>query len=216
MRSHARWRPWAGLVAGSAALTASAHAESNYVTALIGSMSATAHLDFVVTIPRVLYLRVGTGTDDASAGAVDLVSFTVPAGSMGNGTPVVATGGDLGAGAVTVRVRGNGGDITLNSNTSGPLHNGIAARQIGWNRITVTPAPLPTTTNGFTNGVITHPAFNGAGGPGSAVLLTSAGNRVQREGKWTYGYANVDVLAAGTYGGAGVNNGRVTYTAVMP
>jgi hypothetical protein len=39
---------------------------------------------------------------------------------------------------------------------------------------------------------------------------------VRQEGKWTYSYANNQVVAAGTYGGAGVNNGRVTYTATMP
>ncbi|MEJ8846930.1 hypothetical protein [Variovorax rhizosphaerae] len=216
MRLIAQWRPWAWLVAGLAAWTASAQAESNYVGVPSGAMSATAHLDFIVTIPRVLYLRVGTGTDYASVGSVDLISFTVPAASVGNGTPVAATGGDLSAGAVTVRVRGNGGDITLNSITSGPLNNGVAAQQIGWNRITVTPGPLAATTNGFNNGAITHPAFNAAGGPGTAVLLGSTNRLVQREGRWTYGYANVDVVAAGSYGGIGANNGRVTYTAAMP
>lgn len=204
------------LLAGLAAALAPAHAESDFVTATTGTMTATARLDFVVTIPRVLYLRVGAGTDFTSVGAVDLISFAVPAAAVGNGVAVAGTGGDLGAGAVTVRVMGNGGNITLNSNTTGPLNNGVASQQIGWNRINVASAPLATTTAGFANGAITHPAFNTTGGAGTPVLLTAANRLVQQEGRWTYTYANTDVVAAGTYGGAGVNNGRVTYTATMP
>lgn len=204
------------LLAGLATALAPAHAESDFVTALTGTMTATARLDFVVTIPRVLYLRVGTGTDFTSVGTVDLINFAVPAAAVGNGIAVAGTGGDLGAGAVTVRVMGNGGNITLNSNTTGPLNNGVAAQQIGWNRITVASAALGATTSGFNNSAITHPAFNASGGAGTPVLLTATNKLVRQEGQWTYSYANTDVVAAGTYGGVGVNNGRVSYTASMP
>jgi len=211
-------RTWArlALLAGLGAALAPAHAESNFVSGDTGSLTATAHLDLVVTIPRILYLRVGTGTDYTNAGTVDLINFTVPAASIGKGTAVAGTGGDLSGGAVTVRVMGNGGDITLNSSTTGPLTNGNASQQIGWNRITVASAPLATTTANFTNGTLAHPTFNATGGAGSSVLLPSTNKMVQQEAKWTYSYANADVVAAGTYGGAGINNGRVTYTATMP
>ncbi len=204
------------LLAGLAAGPVSAHAESNFVSATTGTLTATARLDFVVTIPRVLYLRVGTGTDFTSVATVDLINFAVPAAAVGNGVAVAGTGGDLGAGAVTVRVLGNGGDITLNSSTTGPLNNGVAGQQIGWNRINVASSPLAATTGGFNNSGLTHPAFNTNGGAGTAVLLAASNKLVQREGQWTYSYANTDVVAAGTYGGAGVNNGRVSYTASMP
>ncbi|MGJ7493593.1 hypothetical protein ACSFA8_00835 [Variovorax sp. RT4R15] len=204
------------LLAALATALVSAHAESDFASATSGTLTATARLDFIVTIPRVLYLRVGTGTSFTSVGTVNLIDITVPAAAVGNGVAVAATGGDIGAGAVTVRVMGNGGNITLNSNTTGPLNNGVAAQQIGWNRINVASAPLASTTSGFNNSAITHPAFNTTGGAGTAVLLTASNKLVQQEGQWTYSYANTEAVAAGTYGGVGVNNGRVTYTASMP
>lgn len=212
-------RTWArlALLAGLAAtVLAPAHADSQFVSGASGTLTATANLDLVVTIPRILYLRVGTGTEYATTGTVDMINFAVPAASVGNGTAVAGTGGDLGNGAVTVRVMGNGGDITLNSSTTGPLNNGTASQQIGWNQISVASAALPNTTANFNNGSITHPSFNATGGAGSSVLLPATNKMVRQEGKWTYSYANNNVVAAGTYGGAGVNNGRVTYTATMP
>src|SRR5688572_24161289 len=84
-----------------------ANAESSFQTGA-GALSTSARVDFQITIPRFLSLRVGT------AGApIDLVSFTVPAANVGNATPVAGTGGDLGAGAVTASVLGNGGNVTL-------------------------------------------------------------------------------------------------------
>ncbi|MBB3179916.1 hypothetical protein [Variovorax sp. Sphag1AA] len=213
MRTWARLALLAGL---AAAALGSAHAESQFVSGASATLTAQAKLDLVVTIPRILYLRVGTGTEYANNGTVDMINFAVPAASVGNGTAVAGTGGDLGNGAVTVRVMGNGGDITLNSSTTGPLNNGTASQQIGWNQINVASAALPNTTANFNNGSITHPSFNATGGAGSSVLLPATNKMVRQEGKWTYSYANNNVVAAGTYGGAGVNNGRVTYTATMP
>ncbi|MDM0076220.1 hypothetical protein QTH90_17565 [Variovorax sp. J2P1-59] len=211
-------RTWArlALLAGLAAALAPVHAESKFVSGDSGTLSATARLDLVVTIPRILYLRVGAGTDYTTSNSPDLISFTVPAGSIGKGVPVAGVGGDLTGGAVTVRVMGNGGDITLNSSTVGPLNNGTASQQIDWNQITVASTALATTTPNFNNGSITHPTFNATGGAGSSVLLPSTNKMVRQEGKWTYGYANTKVAAAGTYGGVGINHGRVTYTATMP
>lgn len=197
------------------ALSGPALAESQFSSGS-GSLSASARLDFEVTIPRILFLRVGTGTNFGANGTIDLIAFTVPAAAVGNGVAIVGSGGDLGSGAVTVRVMGNGGDITLNSATTGPLGNGTAGQTIGWNRILVTPSALPTATTGFTNTAITHPAFNASGGSGTAVTLPASNRLVRQEGRWTYGYANADMVAAGTYGGVGVNNGRVSYTATMP
>lgn len=211
-------RTWArlALLAGLAAALAPVHAESKFVSGNSGTLTATARLDISVTIPRVLYLRIGTGTEYANASTVDMINFAVPAASIGKGVPVTGTGGDLNGGAVTVRVMGNGGDVTLNSTTTGPLNNGTASQQIGWNQINVASAALNATTASFNNSSITHPGFNATGGAGTSVLLPSTNKMVRQEGKWTYSYANNQVVAAGTYGGAGVNNGRVTYTATMP
>lgn len=194
------------------------HAESNYVTGA-GATSATAKLDFQIVIPKVLYLRVGTGTDNAANTAVDMVTFTVPGANVGDGTAIAGTGGDLTAGAVTVRAYGNGGTpITLNSSVTGPLSNGAAGDTIPWSQITVTPAALAATTAGYTNAAITHPAFNlaAAGGAGTATTLTVGTAKTAKvEGKWTFAYANAAIVPAGTYG-TSANGGRVTYTIAQP
>jgi hypothetical protein len=191
-------------------------AESSYVTGA-GATTASAKLDFQVVIPKVLYLRVGSGTDNASNAAVDLLTFTVPAANVGNGIAVAGTGGDLTAGAVTVRAYGNGGNpITLNSTTAGPLLSGTDS--IPWSEISVTPAALGATTLGFTNAAITHPAFNtgASGGSGTATTLSAGTSKVTRvEGKWTFAYANTGFVPAGTYG-APAASGRVTYTISQP
>lgn len=199
----------------------SAQAESQFVTGPVATApSASAKLDFRITIPRVLYLRVGTGTNNANNTVVDLIDFTPTAAAVGNGTAVAATAasGDLTNGAVTVRVYGNNGNITLNSTNTGPMTNGVATQTIPWSQITVTPAALATATAGYTNGAITHPTFNAAvaGGAGTATTLTATNNVVRQEGQWTFAYANTGLPGAGTYGGVNVNAGRVTYTASMP
>ena len=205
------------------ALPMLAHAESDFKTAASGSLTATARLDFRVTVPKVLYLRVGTGplATLGTSSTIDLIDFSVPAANLGDSTAVVATAasGDLTNGAVTVRVFANGGtnNVTLNSTTTGLLTNG--ADTIPWTEIAVTPAALAATTAGYTNGAITHPTFNNTvgGGAGTATVLTPPASKVLRlEGKWTFAYANTAAIPAGTYGGVNTQNGRVTYTAVQP
>ena len=48
------------------------------------------------------------------------------------------------------------------------------------------------------------------------VLPTTAGKITSSEAQWTFSYLNNTIPAAGTYGGANLNNGRVTYTASLP
>jgi hypothetical protein len=118
---------------------------------------------------------------------------------------------------VTVRVYGNGGNVSLNSATTGPLTTGTAGETIPWSQISVTGGALAATTSGFTNAAITHPAFNtgASGGNGTAATLTATNRLVRVEGKWTYSYLNTGIPAAGTYGGTVAKNGRVTYTATQ-
>ncbi|MDR6535889.1 hypothetical protein [Variovorax soli] len=196
-----------------------AQAESNFVTGT-GALSASAKLNFSVTIPKVLFLQVGTGTSYSSNATVDNISFAVPAGSVGNGTAVAGAGGDQTAGAVTVRVLGNSGAVTLNNAVTGPLGTGVAGNPtVPWSDITVASAPLSSTTGGFTNTGIAHPAFNTSAGGGTSTTgttLTATGGLVRQEGKWTFAYANTATLPAGTYGNTAGNNGVVTYTATTP
>jgi hypothetical protein len=199
-------------------LSATAHAESTFTNPAIVGSTATARVDMTIVIPQVLFLRVGTSSGNtATDGTVDSVTFTVPGANVGDSTVIAGVGGDLTAGAVTVRVYGNGGNISLNSATTGPLTTGTAGEVIPWSQINVAGAALGATTSGFTNAAITHPAFNlgASGGAGTATTLTATNKLVRVEGKWTYTYLNATLPAAGTYGGTIAKNGRVTYTATQ-
>ncbi len=187
----------------------SAFAESNIVSGNASPLTATARLDFQVTIPKLLYLRVGTGTDLATNTAVNLISFAVPAASLGNGAAVAATAasGDLANGAVTARVIGNNGNVTLTSTTSGALSNGNGDT-ISYGQILTTATTLNSAT------ALPAPAL--ADSATTTQTVAAVNNVVNRDARWTYTYRNQAVVAPGTYGGANVNNGRVTYTASMP
>ena len=64
------------LGAGALTLPLMALAESNYQTgAATNSPGATAHVDFSIVIPKILYLRVGTG----SSYSTGVLLPTVPA-----------------------------------------------------------------------------------------------------------------------------------------
>lgn len=201
----------------------SALAESDVNTAAGPNSTATARLDFQIVIPRVLFLQVGTGTTFADNTAIDLVSFNVPAGAIGNGVNVAGTGGNLTGGAVTVRVFGNNGNIGLTASTNGPLGNG-AGDTIPWSEILVTPTAPATPATGFLATAIPHPAIPAGPGTGAATTLTATNKVVRQEGVWTFAYNNTAAYAAGTYGGAGpaspnntgLNNGRIVYTATLP
>ena len=185
-----------------------ANAESSFQTGA-GALTATANVDFTITIPKVLFLQVGTGTIYANNNAINLITFTVPAANVGSGTAVAATAGsgDLGNGTVTAMVRGNAGNVTLVASTLGAIGNG-AGDSIDWSQITTTPATLNTAT------VLAAPTL--ANGSSNTVGLTAVNKVVNQDARWTYAYANSAVVAAGTYGGVNTNNGRVLYTASLP
>jgi hypothetical protein len=196
-----------------------AQAESTTVNPAAAASTASARLDFKVVIPPVLFLRVGTGgaVGSANDATVDMITFNVPSTNLGDGTVVAATAtsGDVGAGAVSVRVFSNvGTNVSLNSAVTGQLSNG-AGDTIPWSQIAVVAAPLAATTTGFTNTGITHPAFSATTGNGTATVLTAASKLVRQEGKWTFTYSNATAKPAGTYGSTIPNNGRVTYTATQ-
>lgn len=190
-----------------------ASAEST-VTTGASPNSTAARLDFKVVIPRVLFLAVGSGaTGTALTGntAIDLVSFdyTSNSGSVGSGAAAAAITGNI----VPVRVVGNAGPIGLTAATVGALNNGTATETIPWSEITA----VSSDATNFPSPVI--PASGT--GTSSAVVVSSGTKITNRTANWTYSYANSAVVAAGTYGGtgsatAGLNNGRVTYTATMP
>jgi hypothetical protein len=186
-----------------------ASAESQFSTGA-GALAASAKVDFTITVPKVLFLQVGTGTNMAANAAVNLITFTVPAANVGDGSVIAATAGsgDLGNGTVTAKVVGNNGTITFTSTTLGALSNG-AGDTISYGQISTAVAALTSGT------ALAHPAL--ADAATTTVTLNPAPAKViSRDARWTYSYTNANVVAPGTYGGVNTNNGRVTYTASMP
>ena len=185
-------------VAGLAAFSGVASAASN-----VGANSASAALDFRITVPSVVFLQVGTGAFRQDVGTVDEVAFApTPAEFAAPRQPVAGTGGDQGSGTVTVRVFGNAGQLTLSSAATA-LESGTD--RIDWSEITVVEAndEIPHGPFGAT-GTITpvELALNGSGNSNSRVTNLSD--------QWTYSYANSAEVNTGVY------TGTVTYTLTAP
>jgi hypothetical protein len=200
--------------AGALMLPLMSFAESNVQTGTAtASPGATAHVDFAIVIPKILYLRVGSGsayTTGAltSVNTTDLITFSPAVGAVGNSTPVAGTGGDLPGGGETAAIVSNSGSVTLNATAGGALSDG-AGDSIPFTQITTASAtltsgtalPAPVLTNGTSSNV---------------VIAAPATKFITQDAKWTYSFANTAVVPGGTYGGVNVNNGRVVYTATMP
>ena len=185
-----------------------ANAESNVQTGA-GALTATARLDFRVTVPKVLFLQVGTGTALATNTTINLIDFVIPAANVGDGSVIAATAasGDLGNGAVTARVQGNNGNVTLTSTTVGALGNG-AGDTLSFGLISTTPTVLTSAT------ALAAPAL--ADGATTSTTVPATGKIVNRDARWTFAFLNSAIVPPGTYGGVNANNSRVTYTASMP
>jgi hypothetical protein len=193
------------------ALPQHAKAESNFTSPGVGTpITATARLDFQITIPRILFLQVGTGTNLAANATVNQIAFTVPGANVGDASVIGATAGsgDLGNGTVTAKVIGNNGNITFTSTTLGALGNG-AGDTISYAQIATAVAANTSATP------LAHPALADAATT-SVTLIAGASKVINRDAKWTYTYLNQNVVPPGTYGGVAANNSRVTYTASMP
>lgn len=195
--------------AGLLILPHSAQAESKFVTGTATPLTASANLDFSVTIPKFVYVRIGTGASMATTTTVDHLVYTVPAANVGDGTSIAGTGGDLTGGQVTARVIGNNGTIAFSSTTLGAMSNG-AGDSISWSQMDVAVASNTTTT------ALSHPTLTD-GSTTSINLSPTSGTKVTNlDAKWTFSYKNQNIVAAGTYGGVNANNGRVTYAVSMP
>jgi hypothetical protein len=181
-----------------------ASAESNNANG--PSPSASASLDFSITIPGVLRFQVGT----AGPGNVDVINFAPPAATLGDGsTTTQGTGGDLGNGVVTVDLFSNAGQVTITENNN----SGSAGLDNGFGDY-IPYTEIITTSGDATN--FDAPALTDAGGSTSKPTPTSGNNKVtNRSTTWSYAYANTATYPAGTYG-TQTNGGRVTYTAATP
>jgi hypothetical protein len=179
----------AAAVVAAISLPHAARAESNFTTGNGANITATARVDFSVSIPKFVLLQVGT----LGAGNIDDIDFVVPAASVGTGVVAATAGsGNLGNGGVTVRVVGNNGDMTLGATAGANLLSGTDT--IPWSQI----------ATAITGGAL-HPAINGAN-----ATYTATNKVVNVTGTWTYTYLNSVTPAAGLY------TGQVTYTATTP
>jgi hypothetical protein len=202
------------LVAAAAAAPMLCNAESNIQTT--SGQTATAHVDFQITVPKFLFLRVGTGSNYAAGGyaanaQVDPITWTLTTANVGTGA-LAGTGGDIApAGTETAALVCNSGNaVTFTSTTTGALTD-TTADSISYLSITVAAAAgsFPTLLNA--------PAL--VDGGTTTTTVNGGGHVVKADAKWTYSYANNTVPAGGVYGGGGAantGNGRVTYTATMP
>jgi hypothetical protein len=189
------------LVISTLGLLTSARAESDLNTGTAAGLGASAKLDFRVTIPRMIFLRVGTGVNfaDALSGAnIDRVDFNLTPADIASATAVAGAAGQ-GPYPVAVRVLSNGGNISFTaSGTAGGLTNGV--QTVPWSQIT------PTSSNAAG---LPHPAI-GNGVAGAVTNLSATANVVNQSANWTFSYNNTTAMAAGTY------NGQITYTAALP
>lgn len=172
-------------------------AETNFNSGSASALAASARLDFRITIPRVLFLRVGTGTDFANNTSVDAVDFNVPESASGSGVPVAGQSGT----AITARVVGNGNNISFSATGSsgGLTPSSVGAPAVPWTQIVAASG----------GGSLPHPAI-GNGTAGAASSLVSTGGVVDQTSTWSFSYRNLTALPAGTY------SGQVIYTAALP
>jgi hypothetical protein len=170
----------------------SAQAESNIASGAAANLTAAAKLNFRVTIPRVLYLRVGTGTDYVANTGVDTITFAPAAANVG--TNVAVAGTSAPASPITVRVLSTGGAITLaaTSATTGLVGGGGT---IPWTQIT-----------GASNNTSLEVPTVGA----PAANIAAVNGVVFQNATWSFNYLNANNYSAGNY------DGVVTYTATLP
>lgn len=196
-------------ITGMAAIPTGAHAELQFVTGTGTPLTASAKLDFTITIPKFVYVRIGTGTNVANNTTVDNLVYTVPAANVGDSSAITGTGGDLTGGKVTARVIGNNGTIAFSSTTLGAMNNG-AGNSISWSQMDVAVATNTSAT------ALSHPTLVD-GSTTSINLAPNIGSKVTAlDAQWTFTYKNENVVPAGTYGGVNTQNGRVTYAVSMP
>ncbi len=206
----------ATVVAMSLGVAASANAASA-VSSTAGTNTVSAALDFQITIPRVLFLRVGTGSLFANSASIDKISFAPSIAGLGAGcgTPsdCAGTSGDLSGGAVTAQLVSNLGATQIIANTAGGTLLDGAGNSIPYSKITAATAAL-TAVPGQTLAGAT--LWNFPGWDTTVTYPAAANTVVNLAAKWTFSYANDTIPPAGVYGNTVANKGRVTFTATSP
>ncbi len=201
----AAWRA-AAAAAWLAGAPAAAHAETvTSPNALNVPRSATARLDFSLSIQKFLFFAVGDSPWPVRSTSVGTVRFSlapsIPPANLapasgsrlaldwGGGAPVFAvTATDP---VLPVEVRSNTGPIALRAEAGTPLSNGTHT------------IPMSEITIASSNPGLPAPRVP-ASGMGGAALVAGTGfaNLVTlQKASWTFGYANTASYHAGTYTG---------------
>ena len=186
--------------------------------ALLVSTSAAAWVLTLTAGPKQLFLMVGVGTPGANNTTINVVSVSVPAASIGNGTALAMTSdstqsaspydgyavcnppGDMYVGASYRQPNATTGpaSATLQVTTPASLTSGtdtIPFTQIRWT----------SSANGNTTADLPAGTFNGG-----TLFLANVGRNTFVENCYAYSYANSVVAPAGTY------TGRAVFTLVSP
>lgn len=202
MRSASRLLP---LIVCSLLAAGSDAARATEVIDAAAPFSAVGTLRIQVVVNPFLRLRIGP----ASA-AISLLQFTPAAATIGDGSPVIGSGGDAGGSTVNVVVQGNRNQISVTpANSSGGL--GIGTGIVSDGRINYD--QIGTISSDATN--LPAPVLTNAGGAATLPVMNAPGI-TNRSATWAYRYLNQTIASAGTYGGINLNGSRVTYTATMP
>ena len=194
----------------------SARSESSSDSVYFGNvMSASARLDFVITIGKFLFFRVGTGSYPHTNSTIDTVSATLtpqvpPTGAIstpGNAQSVAWSGAaptfvSPAPVSLPVEVQSNTGPIRITAGVTGPLSSlegqtiPLSSVQITSSNPTDFPAPPVPNTGTGTSVQVTGTAFSG--------LVTN------RTASWNFAITPVAAPVAGQY------TGRITFTATTP
>jgi hypothetical protein len=208
-------------VKGPAALRALLRAVASAAAASSALLAHTPAGAWVLNLtpgPKQLFLMVGVGSPGASNAQVNVVSVSVPAASVGNGTAQAMTSDSTQSTSpydnyvvcnppAQVYVGGSyrqpnattgAASATLQVSTPATLTSGadsIAFSQIRW----------ASTANGNAAADIPAGAFNGG-----TLFLANVARNVFLENCFSYSYINSAVVPAGTY------SGRAVFTLAVP
>lgn len=182
----------------------SARSESSSDSVYFGNvMSASARLDFVITIGKFLFFRVGT----VSATLTPQVPPTGAISTPGNAQSVAWSGAaptfvSPAPVSLPVEVQSNTGPIRITAGVTGPLSS-LEGQNIPMSSVQITssnptdfPAPPVPNTGTGTSVQVTGTAFSG--------LVTN------RTASWNFAITPVAAPVAGQY------TGRITFTATTP
>ena len=189
--------------------------------ASLAALAAAPAWAWVLTLtpgPKQLFLMVGVGTPAASNAAVNTVSVSVPAGSLGNGTAQAMTSDSTQSaspydnyavcnppGQVYVGGSYRQPNATIGSATATLQLSTPASLTSGSDSIPFSQISWTSSANGNPTADIPAGAFNAG-----TVLLANIPRNIFLENCYSYSYANAAVVPSGTY------TGRAVFTLAVP